>query len=214
MEERGKFIVIEGPDNSGKTTQCNRLVQIFNHHSLNSIYAREPGGTKLGEAIRTIVNKPRAQLIPPEIQTSLFITARRAFVNEIVLPTLDSGVSVVCDRHRLSTEVYQGYVQGVPLETIDKIHSHISSLITPDFNFVLDVPVTVSLARNQNFDRLNQQTIYEQQQVEFHHRVREGYLTLASQRNLPIIDGTQSIEQITNQIIAYLQPLFPNHQLH
>jgi len=206
--ERGKFIVLEGPDNSGKTTQCGILTEFLNTQDIPAVSLREPGGTKLGEALRGVLLECRSNMIPPVVQTRMFVAARRAFVNECLLPRFDRGVSVVSDRHRLSTEVYQGYTQGVPLELIDQIHGDLSALIRPDIGIVIDIPVEESLRRNNNEDRQNQQTIFEQQALDFHTLVRRGYLELAHQRSIPVIDGTRSIAEVSQEIQRLVSPIF------
>ncbi len=206
--ERGKFIVLEGPDNSGKTTQCQILTELLNSRNIPAVSLREPGGTNLGNALREVLLKKRISLIPPIIQTRMFVASRRAFVNQCLIPQLEQGVSVVSDRHRLSTEVYQGYTQGVPLETINQIHGELTSLISPDLSVVIDIPVEESLRRNTNEDRQNQQTIFEQQALDFHTQVRQGYLELSQLHNILVIDGTRSIPEVSQSIQELVFPLF------
>jgi dTMP kinase len=121
---KGKFIVLEGIDNCGKSTQAKMLEKYFQEQGAEVVLAREPGGTQIGEEIREVVLKPRDEMANPITQTLLFYAARTEFMNQIVKPNIDAGKMVITDRFESSTYVYQGIVQGVDLSLLDTLSEY------------------------------------------------------------------------------------------
>ncbi len=207
--ERGQFIAFEGPDGSGKTTQSRLLTEHLTQQGVPVIYAREPGQTELGQLIRSRLLSTEDAMLPPTVQLCFFETARWTFLERVVKPALDEGTHVICDRHTLSTEIYQGYVQDVDMKIINKIHSELSSLATPDITIVIDAPVRVAQQRVWNFNRPDRPDPFELQKRSFQLKVRKGYLrTALLERNLPIIDGTKSVGEVHQEILNHVMPLF------
>ena len=207
MVEKGLFIVIEGIDNSGKTTQSGLLKEYLEGKGLPVVQTREPGGTEVGEEIREILLKKRDKMMDPQAQALLFYAARVEFLKSIVEPNLSSGVTVITDRFEPSTYVYQGYTQGAT----DFVQS-LSRLVVgykyqPDVSVVLDIPAEESFRRRSNEDRQGQDLIYEHQGLEFSKKLREGYLDYTKEHpNAVLLDGTEDIKSVHERIILCIKP--------
>ncbi len=205
---KGKFIVLEGIDNCGKTTQAKMLEKYFQEQGTEVVLAREPGGTQIGEEIREVVLKPRDAMANPITQTLLFYAARTEFMDQLVKPNIDAGKMVITDRFESSTYVYQGIVQGVDLSLLDTLSEYCvkNSGAYPELFIIIDIPVEESLKRAGNADRKGQDLIYEMQGVEFLEKLRQGYLTFAKAHpdTVKVIDGMQSKEDLFKAIKALL----------
>ncbi len=206
---KGKFIVLEGIDNCGKTTQAKLLEKYFQEQGTEVVLAREPGGTQIGEEIREVVLKPRDQMANPITQTLLFYAARTEFMDQIVKPNIDAGKMVITDRFESSTYVYQGIVQGVDLSLLDTLSEYCvkNSGAYPELFIIIDIPVQESLKRASNTDRAGQDLIYEKQGVEFLEKLRQGYLTYAQAHpdTVKVINGMQSKEALFKEITGLLK---------
>ena len=206
---KGKFIVLEGIDNCGKSTQAKMLEKYFQEQGTEVVLAREPGGTQLGEEIREVVLKPRDEMANPITQTLLFYAARTEFMDQIVKPNIDAGKMVITDRFESSTYVYQGIVQGVDLSLLDTLSEYCvkNSGAYPELFIIIDIPVEESLKRASNADRAGQDLIYEKQGVEFLEKLRQGYLTYAQAHpeSVKVIDGMLSKEDLFKEITGLLK---------
>ncbi len=170
---KGKFITFEGSEGCGKSTQSEMLFRYLKAKGLKVIYLREPGGVKLSEKIRDILLDPKNK-ISPEAETLLYMAARAQVVEEVIKPALKSGRIVVCDRFLDSTIAYQGFGLGVDIKLIKSIGNFTTQGINPDLTVFLDLPVKSGLKHRHNCkDRI------EQRSVNYHERVRNGYLRLA-----------------------------------
>ena len=183
MNKRGLFIVVEGIDNCGKSTQAQMLRKYLQEKGLEVFNTREPGGTDIGEEIRSIL-LDRKKMLDPKVQTLLFFTSREEFLQKIVKPKLDQGITVISDRFEASTYVYQGYVQGVDEKFIDVLHDQVveDSDCIPDLYIILDISSEESFKRQANIDNKGQEFIYEKQGLEFMDKVRHGYQKFAESR--------------------------------
>lgn len=170
------FITFEGPDGSGKTTQIERLKQTLEASGCHVVCTREPGGTPLAEKIREILLFEMEETIHNETEMLLYASARAQHVRELIIPSLEEGHVVLCDRYIDSSLVYQGMARGLSLETVLSINEVAIGGVWPDLTFVLDLPVDESLCRlhrmNRQLDRL------EQEKKEFKEKTRQGYLEL------------------------------------
>ncbi len=206
---KGKFIVLEGIDNCGKSTQAKMLEKYFQDQGTDVVLAREPGGTQIGEEIREVVLKPRDEMANPITQTLLFYAARTEFMDQIVKPNIDAGKMVITDRFESSTYVYQGIVQGVDLSLLDTLSEYCvkNSGAYPELFIIIDIPVQESLKRASNTDRAGQDLIYEKQGVEFLEKLRQGYLTYAQAHpdTVKVINGMQSKEDLFKEITGLLK---------
>jgi len=179
----GKFITFEGPEGSGKTTQARRLVERLEAEKQEVIYTREPGGTKTGEAIRNILQHDAAGEAPvDECEVLLFGASRAQLVRQIILPALERGCWVVSDRFADSTTVYQGYGRGFSVEDMLTINAFAIGAAIPDVTLLLDLPVDLGFERltKRLEETGTQKDRIELEAIEFHERVRNGYLELAA----------------------------------
>ncbi|MFH1339092.1 MAG: dTMP kinase [Candidatus Omnitrophota bacterium] len=172
---RGKFITLEGPEGSGKSTQGRLLARYLKSEGYKAIFLREPGGTKLSEKIRRILLDKSSPKICPMSEMLLYMAARAQLIREVIKPALKRGYFVVCDRFLDSTVAYQGYGLGVDLSLIEYLGNFLVSGAKPDLTIFLDVAVKKGLSfRAKKLDRI------EQRPLTYHARVRRGYLELAA----------------------------------
>ena len=172
------FITFEGPEGSGKSTQVRLLVSWLRTRGVNVLATREPGGTEIGDRIRSLLLSPTTRALTVEAEVLLFSASRAQLVQEVIRPHLEQGGVVVCDRYADSTLAYQGYGRGVDLEVLQTITRFATRGLVPDITFLLDIPVAEGLARKRgNQAEWNRM---EQEVVAYHERVRAGYLALAA----------------------------------
>ncbi|MFH0731426.1 MAG: dTMP kinase [Candidatus Omnitrophota bacterium] len=175
--KKGVFITFEGPEGSGKSTHSKLLCAFLKRRRLNVLHLREPGATKLGELIRTILLKSKNIAIDSKAEAFLYIAARAQLVSEKIIPALESGRIVVCDRFADATLAYQGYGLGLDIKALDNINNFSVGNIKPDITFILDIEARLGLGRSKTakgfIDRI------EKRPVSFHCKVRNGYLALA-----------------------------------
>lgn len=202
---RGKLITFEGPEGSGKTTQARLLIERIAEQGKAVLYAREPGGTPTGEAIRQILQYNKAgEPICAETEVLLFVAGRAQLVRHVILPALKSGQHVVCDRFADSTTAYQGYGRGFPIEQMLAINDFAINGATPDVTFLLDLEVELGFQRLEKRHRVTSSTWdrIEREGREFHERVRQGYLNLARRwpERFVIIDARRSVKLVAKDI--------------
>ncbi len=179
---RGRLITLEGPDGAGKSSQAEALAERLRGAGVEVVLTREPGGTQLGEQIRQLLLHGTGADRDPLSEAALFNAARRQLVVELIAPALERGAWVICDRYADSTLAYQGYGSGAPLEHLRRLAEVATGGLSPDRTLLFDVPVETGLARRvggpaAGLTRFEQ---HERHDVEFHRRVREGYLALAA----------------------------------
>ncbi|MBI2846653.1 MAG: dTMP kinase [Chloroflexi bacterium] len=182
----GLFITFEGGEGSGKSTQAKALEKRLSAQGTPSILTHEPGGTPIGNRIRFLLKHDSS--ISPEAELLLFLACRAQLVTRVIKPGLEKGFVVICDRYADSTFAYQGYGRGLDMGFIKACNNLASQGLKPDLTILPDVPVELGLKRKgqKNGDR------FEEEELAFHRRVREGYLKLTSaepQRWL-VVDGT------------------------
>jgi dTMP kinase len=174
---QGFFITLEGPEGSGKSTHAPRLAQYLRSKSRDVLLTREPGGTAIGDQIRAILNDHANIAMQPRAEILLFCASRAQLIHQLIRPHLARGGTVVCDRYSDSTLAYQGYGHGLDLGRLRSISDFATDRLTPDLTLLLDLPVEVGLARRRrsesDWNRL------DALEVEFHRRVRNGYLELS-----------------------------------
>ncbi len=172
---KGRFITLEGPEGSGKSTQGRLLARYLKSRGYKAIFLREPGGTKLSEKIRRVLLDKSSPKICPMSEMLLYMAARAQLMQEVIRPALRKGNLVVCDRFLDSTIVYQGYGLGVDLSLIEYLGDFLTSDVKPDLTIFLDVAVKKGLSVcGKKLDRI------EQRPLTYHRRVRRGYLELAA----------------------------------
>lgn len=199
----GIFITLEGVEGSGKTTQAAILGDMLRARGHRVTVTHEPGGTRAGEAIRAIFLDPAVSLdVAAELM--LVLADRAQHVREKLRPALAAGEIVISDRYSDSTTAYQGYGRGFDLKLLDYLNHMASDGMRPDFTIVLDCPVETGLARTRARVQggVRGPDRFEGERVEFHRRVREGFLTVS--RNDParviVIDSTRPMAEVTAEI--------------
>lgn len=172
---KGKFIVLEGPEGSGKTTQIKRLAQRLKAEGHRVAVVREPGGTTIGEDIRKVLLDRKHDKMTVGTELLLYMACRAQLVHEVIHPALEEGLVVLADRFLTSTIVYQGIAGGLEAEEVTRLYRLVCPEVYPDLVVILDIPAEVGLERIRGLfdDRM------ELKSVEFHRRVRDGYLTVA-----------------------------------
>ncbi|MEL7637180.1 MAG: dTMP kinase [Anaerolineaceae bacterium] len=195
------FITFEGPEGSGKSTQLPRLAQFLEDSSLQVVKTREPGGTKIGDQIREVLVRMDNTELHPRTEILLFLAARAQLVEELIIPSLQQGKIILCDRYGDSTLAYQGYGHGLDLETLRAMLQFATGGLKPDLTILLDVDVLTGLKRKKIKEEWNRLDAFE---LSFHERVRAGYKILAEQEpeRWKIVDATQDPDQVQMEIRA------------
>ena len=209
---KGKFIVFEGIDGSGKTTQINKLSKWLISTDLippnnKLVITREPGGTKLGKSIRSLLLDTSIEKSPDSITELLLYAADRSqHVNEIIRPTLDQGDWVISDRFCGSTLAYQGYGRKLDINLIKDLEAIATQGIAPDITFLLDIPIEESIRRRRNRkdDRI------EKEGREFLYNVSLGFQALSEDSNWKKISAIDSEEKIISEIKSEIKKLIKN----
>ena len=194
--QKGLFITFEGADGCGKTTQLNLLAQYLRENGKEVVITREPGAKGLGEKVREILLNYDGD-VSPNCEAFLFLADRAQNIDMIVKPAIAEGKIVLCDRHTDSTLAYQGYGRGVDLERAKMLNKIATSGLVPDLTYVFDIDVETSMSRvGKDKDRM------ESAGVEFHEKVRKGYLEIAKQEpdRVKVINSKDSIENIFVQV--------------
>jgi len=197
----GLFITLEGPEGSGKTTHARLLADWLSEAGYDVLTTREPGGTRIGDVVRTLLLDPVYSGIRPETEFLLFSAARAQIVGEVIRPHLEKGGIVVCDRFADSSVAYQGYGRRLDQAAVRTITAFATGSLLPDLTLCLDLPVAEGFRRKQHGglegpDRL------EQEQLEFHERVRQGYLALARAESgrWVTLDAARPIPEVQEEI--------------
>ena len=193
------FITLEGPEGGGKTTQARRLAEHLQARGFSVLFTREPGGTVIGDQIRRTLMDLGNTGMNPRTEFLLFSASRAQLVDEVLRPHLEAGGLVVCDRYFDASLAYQGHGHRLDLDTLRLVTRFATAGLTPDLTLLLDLPVDEGLHRKQHEGEWNRLDAYA---IEFHTRVRQGYLTLAASepQRWVVIDATPSIEAVQEEI--------------
>lgn len=205
MKPCGKFITLEGPEGSGKSTHARRLVAQLQDGGHSVIVAREPGGTPLGEAVRRLLQHDAGgEGMVAEAELFLFMASRAQLVRQVILPALAEGVCVVCDRFADSTTAYQGYARGCDVEKILALNELATGGLAPDLTILLDIDVKAGFERlrRRNLHHGVEKDRIEREALDFHERVRSGYLDLARRwpRRIRIVDAARDEDAVQADI--------------
>jgi dTMP kinase len=203
IDLKGKLIAFEGIDTSGKSTQARLLVKRLTETGHSVVSTVEPGGTVIGEAARSIVlSKPgEHSAMLPFSELLLFMISRAQNTHEVIRPALSAGKTVVVSRYRMSSEAYQGFGRGIDLGLIESLNDHATDGLKPDVTFLIDITAETAIQRKTTeHDRI------EIEAVEFHRRVRQGFLELVNKDpNAVVIDGNRALGEIAEDVARYLQ---------
>lgn len=203
---QGNLITFEGIDFSGKSVQANLLHGALKDRKLPVLILREPGGTEISEKIRSVLLDNANHKMSAMTEVLLYSAARAQMVRENILPNLEKGTVVICDRYFDSTTAYQGFGRRIDLDFIKKLNNFATEELVPDLTFLIDLDAKIALQRTKtDLDRL------EKEDSEFHQRVRKGYLEIARSNpdRFVVIDGTQSIEAIQDEIFMKIKLKLP-----
>jgi dTMP kinase len=196
---KGHFITFEGVEGSGKTTQMAILAHALEARGFPVVRTREPGGTKIGDAIRSLILDSKNQIMDGKTEFLLYLASRAQHLKEVILPALAEGKIVLSDRFADATYAYQGYGRGLPKREIERIGRFVTGGLQPDLTLLLDIDVKKGLARLKGREEINR---LDQETLEFHEAVREGYLQLAKRnpRRIRVIRTDASVEEIAKKI--------------
>jgi dTMP kinase len=203
---KGLFITLEGPEGAGKSTQLKLLSKHLTDIGIEHVITRDPGGTPLGKPIRRILLNSE-ESISPLTELLLYEADRAQNVFEVILPNLEAGRIVFCDRYIDSTIAYQGYGRNLDLDLIQMLNDTATNKLKPDMTILFDIESSAGLARlhPSGHDRL------EKEALEFHQKVRAGYLELA--KNEPerfrILDASAAMSSVQDQFRQFLSELIP-----
>ena len=197
--KRGLFVTVEGTDGCGKTTQIRNIIDHLSSLGCRVILTREPGGTRISENIRSIILDPTFTEMHSITELMLYSAARAQLVEQVIKPSIAKSETVICDRYIDSFYAYQGYGRGLDMDMLKKITSLAIDDMIPDITIFLDLDPEIGLRRRMNVangDRI------ENEQIEFHRRVYDGYKQLARENpdRIKIIDASRSVEEVWQDV--------------
>ena len=209
--KRGIFITFEGPEGSGKSTQLRRLAQRLRDEGYKILETAEPGGTQIGTQIRRVLLDGKNQEMFPTTELLLMFAARAQNVEEWILPALSRGDIVLSDRFTDSSLVYQGAARGLGADVVYEIDRIACRGLVPNLTLLIDIDTEAGLARahGRNREKQHSETRIDEQAVEFHRRVRDAYLRLATDEpdRVKVIDGSRSEDEVAHNVWLTIQPL-------
>jgi dTMP kinase len=203
------FITLEGPEGSGKTSHIPHLVEHFRAQGYRVFPTREPGSTSIGEQVRNVIHDLKNAEMHPRTETLLYQAARAQIVEEIIKPRLSAGEIVLSDRYADSTIAYQGYGHKQDIEQVRALINYATGGLIPDLTILLDLDVEVGLGRKQKADEWNRLDAYT---VDFHRRVRMGYLEMTKQDpdRWVVIDAGNEWSEVQEKIRRVIQQRVEN----
>jgi dTMP kinase len=202
---KGTFITFEGIEGSGKSTQIALLANYLTARGVRHVLTREPGGTLIGDQVRRILLDPANRSLDPAAELLLYAASRAQHLREIIIPALADGAVVLCDRFSDATLAYQGYGRGLEIGMINALDRLVTAGMRPDLTLLFDIEAAsgIARARGRNNSRgLETEARFENEELVFHERVRQGYLTLVMQEpeRIRIVDASSSPEVIQAQV--------------
>ncbi|HDM10120.1 MAG: dTMP kinase [Deltaproteobacteria bacterium] len=206
------FITFEGIEGCGKSTQARLLFEAMKARGIDTVLTREPGGTRIGQKIRKILMSTSNTELCAAAELLLLEADRAQHVCEVIVPAIEKGTMVICDRFSDATVAYQGHGRGIDLDFIQKLNSYASNMIRPDKTFLLDCPVelglTRALDRNMKAERQGEGR-FEAETLEFHQEVRNGYMSLAKREpdRFVVLDGTRDQDELAREILGIVEVL-------
>jgi len=198
---RGKFITLEGIDGAGKSTQLNRVASLVRSWGKTVVVTREPGGTPLGERLRELLLDKR-ETMHAETEALLMFAARREHLDKTIVPALDQGNWVICDRFTDASFAYQGGGRGLPIQKLMELEQWVQGQFQPDLTLYFDVTVKLGRQRTHGIKKVDR---FEQEEDEFFRKVRNGYLERADRfpERIVVVDASRSLEEV-NKLVEEL----------
>lgn len=197
--KKGYFIVVEGPDGSGKTTVCSLLATKLKEEGKQIVHTREPGGIDIAEQIRNVILDPKNEAMDGKTEALLYAASRRQHLVERVIPSIEEGKIVLCERFVYSSLVYQGYARGLGIDEVFAINKFAIGDMMPDLVIYLDVDEKVGLSRvdsRGNKDRLDGES------SQFHKRVVEGYKLIKERfKDFKIVDASRDVDTVLKECV-------------
>jgi dTMP kinase len=206
---RGKFITVEGIEGTGKSTNIDFLTGLIEKRGFEVLRTREPGGTPMAEQIRQLLLDHDQENLPAIAELLLFFASRSLHLSNTIIPSLQQGKWVVCDRFTDASRAYQGSGRGLDLDRIERLAEWVQEGVEPDMTLLLDAPAEIGMERaaaRGNGDRM------DNEELAFYQRVRAGYLTLADMHpeRFAVVDASRPLADVQVSIEAELETLFDN----
>ncbi len=212
---KGLFITFEGIEGSGKSTLLYNVAAALRRSGLDPLMTREPGGTSLGVALRKVLLNPDMERIGSIAELMLFAADRAQHVSEVILPALETGQTVLCDRYSDATVAYQGHGRGIPLDVITAVDNPARSGAIPHMTVLLDLPAETGLTRararnNESSDK--SESRIDEEEMAFHRKVREGYLMLAGNEpeRFLVLDALEKPDRLAELVMDEFRLRFPD----
>lgn len=213
--KQGMLVTFEGIEGCGKSTQVMLLSSWLKTQSIPHFCTREPGGTEIGALIRRILLSEETGNLDPMAEVLLYLADRFQHISDVIRPRLEAGELILSDRFHDSTVAYQGYARGLPLDWIRHIWRDSGNSIDPALTFILDVQPEIGIVRSLKKleDQRLDESRFEHESLEFHSRVRNGFLELARQNpsRYRIVDASGEVEPIHNKIVEIFEAYLKEH---
>jgi dTMP kinase len=208
-ERRGLFLTFEGGDGSGKSTQMRRLAARLTREGYSVVEAIEPGGTRIGQQIRNILLDSANQDLRATPEMLLYFASRAQNVEEVILPAIEKGAVVLCDRFTDSTMAYQGYGRDLGEDAVRALDRIACRGLIPDLTLLFDIDPETSIERARGRELSRAETRMDDQALEFHRKVREAYLRMAARepRRFRVIDGRGCVDKVAGAVWEAVEPL-------
>ena len=207
--QRGRFISFEGLDGCGKSTQLEKLAGALRQQGIDVVTTREPGGTEIGERIRAVLLNSRTSGLDPLAEMALMFASRAQLIAEVILPALEAGKWVLCDRFTDSTEAYQGGGREIGSEPVLQLHAVLCGGLWPDLTILMDSDVSssVSRARKRNKSAEHDENRFEKESRAFYVRVRDAFLEIARReaQRVVLVDARPPIEIVQDRILRLVR---------
>ena len=200
----GKFITIEGTEGAGKSTNLSSIEKVLNDFDISYIVTREPGGTAVGEELRSVLLKNESINISGQTELLLMFASRMQHINDVIKPALKLNKWVICDRFTDASYAYQGYGRQLNLSFISSLENLVHPDVQPDLTLILDVPVNIAMGRVHNRGNLDR---FEQEDVAFFNRVRAGYKEIAKNNidRCREIDASKDLADVQAEVMQIIR---------
>jgi len=204
LRKAGRFVVFEGGEGAGKSTQIKAACELLKEQSISYVQTREPGGTEVGEEIRRVLLDKKLPAMHMDTELLLMFAARAEHLQKTILPALEEGKWVLCDRFTDASYAYQGYGRGVASERLEALESWVEQTLRPDLVMIFDIDVRLGLERVSERGAKDR---FEEEQIEFFERVRHGYLerAKASPAAYAVLDAALDRAEVTTEVRKVLQ---------